>query len=259
MESPVIRSFANPVLKRVRKAHAGREAGVLVLEGDRLIEDALTAGFELEVVLVDDAAGPLAERWREAGAWLREIEPELLERVSALETSPGSLALVKQPEPVELERLAVPGALLLVVAGVSDPGNLGALARSAEAAGVTGLVVAGGVSPWNGKALRGSMGSLLRVPVCERGATDEVARELDERGVRGLVAATRGGADHRSVDWGGAVALWVGAETGDGPDTGGVVLEPVTIAMEGRVESLNVAVATSILLFEAAAARRGVG
>jgi TrmH family RNA methyltransferase len=144
---------------------------------------------------------------------------------------------------------------LLVVAGVADPGNLGALARSAEAAGVRALILlSGGTSPWNAKALRGSMGSLLRLPVVIAEDALQVGRELGDRGIRQAVAATRGGEAPASFDWKGPIALWVGSETGTLPDSGRG-LEPLTIPMSGEVESLNVTVAASLLLF--AAGREG--
>ena len=251
----IIRSRSNPILKRVAAARAGKLRDLLVLEGERLIGDALGAGVALEVLLVADD--------RDLPAWVRTLDPEhvrrvessLLQRASALVHSPGTLALAQAPSGRELAQLEIPpDGLVLVVSGVADPGNLGGLARSAEAAGVAAiLVVGGGVSPWNDKALRGSMGSLLRVPVVLGDSADDVARTLSARGLRQVVAATRDGAPFDAFDWSGPVALWVSGETGLEPD----VLrdfERVTIPMSGSVESLNVTVAGSLLLF---AARRG--
>jgi TrmH family RNA methyltransferase len=95
----------------------------------------------------------------------------------------------------------------------------------------------------------------LRLPVCVVADAPAAARELASRGFRGVAAATRGGRDFREFDWRGPLVLWVGSETGELPDGLGE-LAHVSIPMAGRVESLNVAVATSLLLFEAARARR---
>jgi tRNA G18 (ribose-2'-O)-methylase SpoU len=167
-------------------------------------------------------------------------------------TSPGILALCAPPPTRRLEELDLPAdALVLVVAGTSDPGNLGALARSAEAAGCSLLaLVAGGVSPWNPKALRGSMGSLLRLPVASFGSPREAVEALSLRGLRQVAAATRDGTPLGRFDWSGRLALWVGAESGALPPEI-AALERVTIPMAGRVESLNVTVAASLLLFAA--------
>jgi TrmH family RNA methyltransferase len=246
----IIRSRANPLLKRAAGVLEGLEPGTIALEGDRLVDDALRAGRPFEAVLVaehrTDRIGELVAR----GAPVRRVETELLERVSKLKTSPGILALAPTPPPLDLARIPLDErSILLVAAGVADPGNLGALARSAEAFGARALLVAcGGASPWSEKALRGSMGSLLRLPVGYDADADGVAAALEKRHVRSVRAATRGGKDARSFDWKGPIAIWVGSETGSMPSRA-ETFEAVTIPMAGEVESLNVAVAASLLLF----------
>ncbi len=252
----VIRSRGNALLKRVGAVVARRSRDVLLLEGDRLIDDALTAGLELEVVLVAESREALAGALRERGAPVRLVEDTLLERVSALETSPGSLALAQRPARRTLTELGPEtGPRVLVVAGLADPGNLGALARSAEAAGFGALVVApGGARPFSPKALRGSMGSALRLEVHTGNEVPEIAQHLASAGYRQVAAATRGGADWRAFDWSAPLALWVGGETGLDPAIV-ATFERVTIPMHGAVESLNITVATSLLLFQAGSAR----
>ena len=171
----------------------------------------------------------------------------------------GLLGLVPTPPARDLQLGCVTGAeaLILVVAGIADPGNLGALARSAEAAGAEAMViVAGGASPWNAKALRGSMGSLLRLPLFFAASAQQAAELLAGMGLRQAIAATRGGESLWDFDWKGPIALWVNGETGEAPDTGRH-LEPLTIPMAGGVESLNVTVAGSLLLFAATRAQDG--
>ena len=243
-----IRSAANPALKRVRAALAGREPGLAVLEGDRLIADARAAGLAFELLLLADDRDPAELAPLEA----RPVERGLLQGVSRLRTSPGSLALVRAPRPRPLSDLELGGEpLLAVAAGIADPGNLGALARTAEAAGSGALVVVGGgCSPWNEKALRGSMGSLLRLPVCLAPAAAPAAAELARRGFRQVRAATRGGVPLERFDWSGSVALWLASETGAlPPEAAG--LEGVSIPMAGAAESLNVGAAAAVLLFAA--------
>lgn len=252
-EPPVIRSAANPVVKRVRRALGGRESGVLVLEGDRLIADALARGLELDELLIAESRPREVARALEQGHAVRVVDDELLARLSRLETSPGALALARAPEAIGLDRLrGAPDALVAVVAGVADPGNLGAIARTAEAAGASALVVAaGGCSPWNEKALRGSMGSLLRLPVATTdGAPRELAATLAEAGYRNVRAATRGGVALEAFDWSGRVALWLTAETGE-LEVDAAAFDAVTIPMAAGVESLNVGAAAAVLLFAA--------
>ncbi|MBK7878469.1 MAG: RNA methyltransferase [Planctomycetes bacterium] len=258
-----IRSRENALLKRVGAALAGKEPGTLVLEGDRLVDDALAAGLALEVVLVSDARPERAAELERAhlgagkarpgaGMELRLVDADLLARASRLKTPPGILALCAVPPAIEAARIELAtSTLLLVAAGVADPGNLGALARSAEAFGADALFVArGGASPWNEKALRGSMGSLLRLPVGANADAAELARALAARGVRQVCAATRGGADPKRFDWTGPIALWVSGETGGIPEAA-ARFERLTIPMKRGVESLNVTVAASLLLHAA--------
>lgn len=248
----VIRSAQNPHVQRVRGALAGKEEGTLVLQGDRLIEDAIGAGVALDLILVADDRVRRAEELARHGREVHLVDSALLERVGSLKTSPGIVALAAAPAALDLERAdAAVLALMLVVAGVADPGNLGAIARAAEAFGCTALLVAqGSASPWNEKALRGSMGSLLRVPVAAGVDPAAVAALLTHRGVRHVRAATRGGADPLRFDWRGPLALWIAGETGELPSAAHA-FESVTIPIRSSVESLNVAVATAILLHAA--------
>jgi TrmH family RNA methyltransferase len=251
-----IRSRENAALKRVRAVACGREPGVLLLEGERLIGDALRGGLALELVLVSEERAERARELAQAGAPVKLVQRALLDGLSRLRQPPGELALAAAPASIELARWSfAPDALVVVAAGIADPGNLGALARSAEAAGAAALVVlAGGVSPWNEKALRGSMGSLLRLPIALV-PTAAVAREqLARAGFRQVRAGTRGGADHARFDWNGRLALWMAGETGaDEPALRD--LPAVTIPMAGAVESLNVATAAAVLLFSAQRSR----
>ena len=249
---PIIRSRAHPALKRVRAARAGKEPDLLVLEGDRLVEDARATGLGFEELLVAAGREARAAELAAAGLAVRVVADEALAGVSGLTTPPGILALVRAPRPAAGAGLeADPDALVLVIAGVADPGNLGAIARSAEAAGARAVcALAGGASPWNEKALRGSMGSLLRLPVHRLADAGEARAAL--AGHRHVRAATRGGTPWRSFDWSGPLALWVSGETGEAAGaTEAGALEPVTIPLAPGPESLNVTVAASLLLFAA--------
>jgi TrmH family RNA methyltransferase len=253
-----IRSRANPLLKRVGAVLAGKDRERLVLEGDRLVDDALGAGLELELALVAEERAERAAWLAARGAPVRLVEAELLRRAGGLKSSPGVLALCRRPAERPVAELSARGApLVLVVCGVAEPGNLGALARSAEAFGCGALMhVAGGASPWSSKALRGSMGSLLRLPLFSAHEAAAAALHLERAGFRQRRAEARGGADPRELDWTGATALWVGGETSPLPEIAHA-LEAVTIPMHGATESLNVAVAASVLLYAAASARSG--
>jgi TrmH family RNA methyltransferase len=253
-----IRSASNPLLKRIRAARRGREAGMLLLEGARLCEEALVQGLVPQAMLVNERRPERARALEQRGVEARLVDERLLAALSSLDSPPEVLGLFAAPRARALDELPdAPDALVVVAAGLQDPGNLGALARSAEAAGASALVVlSGGGSrgcrPWNEKALRGSMGSLLRLPVFEPDAA-ELRELLRRRGFRQAIARTRGGRAPDAFDWSGRVALWITGETGEDP--GALAAEGVTIPMASGVESLNVTVAASVLLFAAGRVR----
>ncbi len=244
-----IRSLSNAVLRRVRDVAGG---GEILLEGRRLIGDAISAGVRPTEVLVRADRLEEVEAWPELGDRVRPVAPKVYARLGSVKNPPPVMALAPRPKGADLGELSSEGnPLVLVVAGVSDPGNLGALARSAEAAGASALIqLEGGVGPWNPRALRGSMGSLLRVPVVLESSAPKVMERLTSAGYRHVVAATRGGLTPQTTDWSGAVALWVCAETGEAPAVCDS-MQGVTIPLAAPVESLNVTVATSLLLFAA--------
>ena len=256
----VIRSASHALLKRAGLVLAGRQPGVLALEGDRLVDEARAIGLVFEAVLVSEEREHRARELEQHGLEVTRVAGSLLQKKSGLRASPGILGLCRAPHPPALDVLgAGETALALVVCGVADPGNLGALARSAEAAGASGLVcIGGGVSPWNDKALRGSMGSLLRLPVFGFDSDARARDALSRFGFRHVCARVRGGVAPEAAAWGGRVALWVGPETGrEAFDAAG--FECVTIPMSGGVESLNVTVAASIHLYFAGRERAGAG
>lgn len=248
----LIRSRENAEIKRLKSAAAGREDDVIVLEGERLVRDALRANHALESVYLGERRADLADEFERDGVRVRLVDDEVLDSASAVKTSQGVVALAPLPAVRTLANTHLgPEALVLVVAGVADPGNLGALARSAEAAGAEAIgFVAGGVSPWNPRVLRGAMGSLLRLPVLRWDDAKGAAEELAEHGFRQVRAATRGGCAPAQFDWAGRIALWMGAETGESP-AACERFERITIPTRPAVESLNVTVAGSLLMFAA--------
>jgi TrmH family RNA methyltransferase len=264
MPADLIRSRDN-ALVRLLRAHRQRapDDGVCLLEGFKLLEEALGAGLALDDVAVCPRAEAhprwpaLASRLYEHGVRVRRVADDVLESVSPAEASQGLLALARRPQFQE-ELLFRPPALVLVAVAVQDPGNLGGLLRTAEAAGATGAyLTAGCADPFAWKALRGSMGSAFRLPhVRGREALDALCR-LRARGVTALAAAAQAEMPYQAADLRRPVALVVGNEGSGLPAA--VVREciPLTIPMAAPVESLNVGVAAGVLLFEAARQRRG--
>ena len=308
MDADVISSTANARVKQLRAAFAGHarlSGGLIAIEGDHLLEEALRSGMVLKTVFVSERreAPGIVPR----GAEVVRLAGGVFESAVVTESPQGLAALLVPPvwvledvmgdgrntvsllHPHEQRRSSgtpvlhpneqvrssgtpvrsmptsqnrdmghpVHGPLILIAAGVQDPGNMGTLVRSAEAFGAAGvLATAGTVSTWNQKALRASAGSVFRVPVVA--VTTEEMAGLKARGVRLLAAVSDGEGvmEAGEIDFRGACAVMIGNEGG------GLAAEwmemcdaRVTIPCPGPVESLNAAVAGSLLLYEASRQR----
>ena len=258
----MISSRTNARVKQLRAAFAGHarlSGGLVAIEGDHLLEEARRSGMVFKTVFVSERRD------------VPEIVPRGVEVLrltdevfgSVVETqSPQGVAALLVPPVFELDDVlggsSSGSALILVAVGLQDPGNLGTLVRSAEAFGAAGvLTTPGTVSAWNQKALRASVGSVFRMPVVGVGAAE--IEGLKRRGVR-LIAAV--GVDSEGVvaaaemDFSAACAVLIGNE-GNGlePEWLEMCDARVTIPCPGHVESLNAAVAGSLLLYEASGQR----
>jgi TrmH family RNA methyltransferase len=269
MSIRIVQSKQNSRLKELRRAlaHPGRDGGGLAgIEGPNLLKEALRAGLRVLCVFVAQDAEHLLE-----GLFLPpETEVLLLPRDrldSALstETPQPVAALVEPPNWSWADLLANrsnAAPLIIVLAGLQDPGNLGTILRSAEAFGATGVLsLPGTVSAWNPKAVRASTGSVFRLPLLSVGAEECVAR-LRKEGVKiwtTVAPALANGAEPaHCIDLARPVTLIIGNEGNGVPQELAAQADgAVTIPCPGPVESLNAAVAASVLLYEAARQRAG--
>jgi TrmH family RNA methyltransferase len=261
MGPDVISSRTNARVKQLRAAfqgHARLSGGMVAIEGDHLLEEALRSGMVLKTVFVSERreAPKVVPRGVEVMRLTEEVFGSVVET-----RSPQGLAALLVPPVWGLDDVMWGGesaALILVAVGLQDPGNLGTLVRSAEAFGATGvLTTPGTVSAWNQKALRASVGSVFRVPVVGVGASE--VEGLKGRGVR-LIAAV--GSEGVGVMAAGAMDFTAGCAVMIGNEGSGLGAEwmkmcdaRVTIPCPGAVESLNAAVAGSLLLYEASRKR----
>jgi len=256
----IVQSRQNARVKELRAAFARSartELGLLAIEGSRLLQEAISCHLQFATVFVQTGSEALLDSLAiPENTEVLALPPQVF--ASAVNTeSPQGIAALVQPPAFTLDQV-LGGAqpLLLVAAGVQDPGNLGTIIRSAEAFGATGYVtLPGTVNPDNQKTLRASAGSIFRLPgitVCE----DHLFHELKQRKIRTLAAVASRGASPAQHDLTRPSALIVGNEGGGIPDE---ILRRadarVTIPMPGAVESLNAAIAASILLYEAARQR----
>jgi len=244
-------------------------------EGPKLVQDALAAGLEAEAMLVSESGEPDAEKILRAAAEsdagisrsrIFRTTDKLFASVSGTESPQGVAALFRQKdwslEDVLRGASAIREAssLVMVLAAVQDPGNVGTVLRSAEAFGATGVVTTkGSADPWSPKALRASAGAALRLPVLRGMAIPVLLAQLRVAGVkiyaagahqRGAVPEASGG------DLTEPCAIFIGSEgAGLPPEVESAADAQITIPITG-VESLNAGVAASILLYEAARQRR---
>ncbi|MEZ5989311.1 MAG: RNA methyltransferase [Planctomycetota bacterium] len=266
MYEPSIRSTKNPVVRRAREAREGRLAGLLLAEGVRLVEEAAASGLEVVEALISprlltsERGAALAAALERGAGRLLDTTDEILERCSALKTHQGVLAFVRQPswEPADFVRGERP--FLLAACGVQDPGNLGGLVRTAEAAGASGFVaLRGSAHPFRDKALRGSAGSVFRLPCWPDAAAEDLLAFVEEHGVTLVATDGATGTELWDMDFGPAPQLFLlGAEGGGIPKR---LRERcarfVRIPMRAPVDSLNVSVAAGVVLYELARRRRG--
>ncbi len=228
-----------------------------MVEGTKALSEALDAGAQLHAVFAAPGApADVLERARAVGAAVHHIEPGVIERVAAT-VSPQPLLAVAEQIDVPFEELA-DAHLLVIAVDIADPGNLGTVLRSAEAAGADGVVCCGSsVDVYNPKTVRAAAGAVFHLRLATAGDPVEVLDRVGGWGVTRLAAVARGGTHHTDVDMRGRVALAIGSEAaGLQPTVLDTVDELVTIPMAGRAESLNVGVAAAVLCFEAARQRR---
>lgn len=254
----MITSLSNPNLKLIRALQTQRKAReqeqLFVIEGVRLIEEAVRAQAPIRLALYTD---DLDTRGRAAldqlaylGAQVHAVTPKVMAAASDTQTPAGLLAVVSFSS-----FILQPSAFALVLDRLSDPGNLGAILRTADAAGVQAVFLAPGtVDAYNPKVVRAAMGAHFHLPITQI-TWDELAERVT--GVEVWLAEARGGQAYDRVDWRKPCALVIGSEA-EGPSNAARRFAPkrVHVPMPGQAESLNAAVAAGVLLFEAARQRR---
>ncbi len=257
-----ITSRSNPFVKRFVAAREGRDRHVIFIEGVRLVEEALRSHIVFEAIaysprLCDTPRGTqlLADLQPQAcrGAMLTEA---VMAHISDVETPPGIVALGRRPVSTLPDITAHPTPLFLLADGIQSPGNLGALIRTAEAAGATAaMATVGTVDPFQPKALRAAAGSAFRLPIIAGPDVGDELRKLHGQGVCFVVADSQGDTHYEAFDWRQPVLIWLGSE-GHGlrsltDEWQARLAARLVIPMAGQVESLNVAVAGALLLYEA--------
>ncbi len=261
--NPRVKDWASLSEKKNRQT-----LGLTLAEGARLAADGLDAGaaggaggLRPVALLLSDAGAERPEAdalFAQAGALGLErysLSDECFAKISTLKNAEGvALVLSFAEAPPDVPAFwRGENARWLIAAGVQDPGNAGALSRTALAAGCDGCVFVGGTDPLSPKFLRGAMGAAFRLP-CVAMEEEDFLRSWPAAaasGARLLFADAAGGADFRSADYGGGWGLVVGGEAGIPASFAAIPHETLHIPLHGGVESLNLAVAAGIVLFEA--------
>jgi RNA methyltransferase, TrmH family len=256
----------NPAVQHLRRLARRRSArsdtGTFVIDGPLLVDEALRAGVPIDTAFVDVEAvadrDEVITRLRQAGVVVRLLAPGVLASAAATVTPNGIAVVARQPARSLDEVLAGTRPFVVVLAGVADPGNAGTLLRSAEASGATAvLAAAGSVDLLSPKAVRASAGAVFHVPVVNDVEPNAAIDALRRAGFVLYGTAAQGGTPYDTTDWSGAVAVVLGNEAhGVGEPWHDAIDHWVTIPMVGRAESLNVAMAGTLLCFMAARQRR---
>jgi RNA methyltransferase, TrmH family len=258
----------NPRLNRVRalleKRKAREDEQAFVVEGVRLVEETLASGWPAELVLfssqLTERGQAVVRGYQQQGVETLEIDPRLMDSLSGTETAPGLLAVLP------MRRLPLPDRLnfVLIADNLRDPGNLGTLLRTAAASGAqSALLSPGTTDAFAPKVLRAGMGAHFRLPVLHlsweeiRAVCKELPFNKTRQPLRVFLAEAAEGTPCWDLDLLQPLALMVGSEAeGASHEALALADELITIPMPGKSESLNAAIAASILLFEIVRQRR---
>ena len=260
----MITSASNPRVKSlinlVQKAKARREKDVFITEGVKMFQEAETD--RIKEVYVSES---FYENSNEKGEVKEKLEQcnyeilsdELFKKVSDTQTPQGVLCVMKQYHYSLEELFQKENPVFLILEDIQDPGNLGTMVRTAEGAGVDGIIMTKGtVDIYNPKTIRSTMGSIYRMPFIYTEDLLSVMKELQQRNVKLYAAHLKGDKFYHQLDFKGRTAFLIGNE-GNGlkDETAAAADVYMKIPMEGKVESLNAAVASVILMYEAARQR----
>lgn len=261
----MIESTANPRIKQLvlwqSKARERRKDGVFVAEGLKMLSEA-PEGWIRDIYLTQDVAKKVAtsKEEKQQALWNKIVRagyelvsPEVMKRAADTQTPQGALIVLKQPQYSLEEILSVKDGLYLVLEDLQDPGNLGTILRTGEGAGISGVIMSREtVDIFNPKTIRSTMGSIYRVPFIYVETLNEVLAKMKKKGIATYAAHLSGKDYYSAFSFKGSTAFLIGNE-GNGlkKETADLADHYLKIPMEGQVESLNAAIAASLLVYEA--------
>jgi RNA methyltransferase, TrmH family len=267
MNGETITSRDNSLLRQARAVRDGKVYELIFIEGLRLAEEAMRSDLKIESVIVSaelaqkEKAASLISELEQTSNRLASVSEKLLESISYTKTPQGIVLLASRPETSKphFEANQPKPALVVVMHRINNPVNVGAILRTAEAAGATGAVATQNTTdPFSPKSLRGAMGSAFRLPIWFGPTYDEALSWCVARGIQTICADVEASLGYDEIDWHRPSALILGPES-EGLSSAEIAQanQAVRIPMQGRAESLNVAVAAGVLLYEASKQRAG--
>jgi TrmH family RNA methyltransferase len=255
-------NFLLKTLRRLSRNPEKDSCGQMAIEGVRVLEEAENCSCEIEAAIIAEGFGKdsreknLLERWQARGIRVFLVSEKIFASISAVRTPQGAMALGRAPRYVLNEIQPKERILALCASGIQDPGNLGTLIRAGAAAGADMvLTTTGTVSARNPKTLRASAGALFGIPVIEHLKPAELLSYCERNEIHMYRADARAGVSHTQADLASSCAIFLGNEGGGLNESDFAGIPAIHITMPGIVESLNVAAAGAILLFEAARQR----
>lgn len=249
------------VVQLLQKAKSRKEKKLFVVEGIKMFLEAPEERI-VKVYAAESFGKEMPPACKEKLAMLagrfETVADDIFRKMSDTKTPQGILCVVRQSEYSQEEMLEAEAPLLVLLEDIQDPGNLGTMFRAGEGAGVTGIVMSGGTADiYNPKTIRSTMGSVYRMPFLYVEDLTETIGKLQEKGITVYAAHLQGAKIYDECGYRGKTAFLIGNEANGLRDkTAACADVSVKIPMEGKVESLNAAVAASVLLFEAARQRR---
>ena len=256
----MITSFANPRVKQVvqwqTKAKERKKDNVFLAEGIKMYEEAPEDCVK-EVYIIEETLQKLQKeevlRAKLKKTGYETVSPEVFQKMSDTQTPQGILTVLKRPQYNMEELLKVAEPLFVLLEDLQDPGNLGTIVRTVEGAGVTAVIMTGNtVDIFNPKTIRATMGSVYRVPFLYVDSLEDTIKSLHNAGVKTYAAHLKGENYYDCFSFKEGTAFLIGNE-GNGlkKSTADMASSYLKIPMEGQVESLNTAIATSLLMYEA--------
>lgn len=250
----LITSSSNERIKHARRVRDGRERDLIFVEGERLVAECIASSLELHACFT--AAEPSASRQALVARMpcpVFELSESVLESLSDTQNTQGIIVIAGRPFPAVDRFFEGPAPLILGLDRIQDPGNLGTLIRTAEAAGVNGLFsFAGSADAFSPKTLRSAMGSAFRLPILPDVSGLGTIETCRARGIRSVVATGEAELSHYDFDWSQPTLLILGNEgRGASHEIMNACDARVRIPLHAPVESLNVAAAGAAILFEA--------